>query len=391
MTLFSESFVCMDKGQNSLHISNPEDISYGRIESTSGDIFSTWFNSRISSAVMPRNGICKSLGTFSSYLSGVCVIGSDYVYDIYLHDNERNDKELKLYGWQYHTPCGMEWLVEHNREYYKHVRHHISNLYGLCKVPDALVSKTSFILNTRWSATNYYHWMNEALPRLLLLKEIGMLHSVLLVWIGNSPYKPYHLQSFEALGIDTCSIAVCSPPLLINSLFWISFYSAGSITSKQNLSISRAFLSSLHSSSLPGSIVISRRLLYITRRNLSYRYLVNETEVCEYLVARGFSVVCLEDLLVVDQIQLFQDARAIIAVHGAGLTNVLFANDCALIEIMPSSINPLYYMLHTSTHSIDNTLANNKYACLPLKDLSSAQAMFLPLNLLEDYLDLFCI
>lgn len=52
------------------------------------------------------------------------------------------------------------------------------------------------------------------------------------------------------------------------------------------------------------------------------------------LVNNGWHVVCLEDLSVFDQIKLFANAKRIAAVHGAAITNILYASPSAnIIEI----------------------------------------------------------
>jgi len=53
-----------------------------------------------------------------------------------------------------------------------------------------------------------------------------------------------------------------------------------------------------------------------------------------------------EELRVVDQIQLFNDAVAVVAVHGASLANIIFMQPSALvIEIHPYRFLPVYYEL----------------------------------------------
>jgi capsular polysaccharide biosynthesis protein len=78
------------------------------------------------------------------------------------------------------------------------------------------------------------------------------------------------------------------------------------------------------------------RRVFLSRR--STRALMNETEVAQWLGARGFETVYPEDLSPADQLRLFRCAEAIVAVHGAGLAPLLYCGSDAgpshLLEIL---------------------------------------------------------
>ncbi len=75
------------------------------------------------------------------------------------------------------------------------------------------------------------------------------------------------------------------------------------------------------------------KLLYIERGASAYRPLFNEGEVIACLA--DFRPVRLESLTILEQVRLFSNASIIVAPHGAGLANIVFASSrCAVIEIM---------------------------------------------------------
>lgn len=61
--------------------------------------------------------------------------------------------------------------------------------------------------------------------------------------------------------------------------------------------------------------------VYVSRRNR--RCVTNETEVTSFLSARGFRVVYLEDLPLIEQWRAIASAEQVVGVHGAGLINLL--------------------------------------------------------------------
>jgi len=87
--------------------------------------------------------------------------------------------------------------------------------------------------------------------------------------------------------------------------------------------------------------------LYIVRRGS--RSLTNERELLERLDRHGFRPVELEGMSFLQQVELFHDAEAVVAAHGAGLTNLLFANRALVVEISPTRfVFPHYAMMSLS-------------------------------------------
>jgi hypothetical protein len=78
--------------------------------------------------------------------------------------------------------------------------------------------------------------------------------------------------------------------------------------------------------------------LYISRRKAAQRRLVNELELEAALRSLGFEPVCFEDLSLHEQILTCARAKVVVALHGAGLTNLAFARRLDLVvELIPRS------------------------------------------------------
>lgn len=91
----------------------------------------------------------------------------------------------------------------------------------------------------------------------------------------------------------------------------------------------------------------TNKKIYISRKynsnvnthiNISKRHIVNEDEFYEIVLKpNGFQFICMEDLTVLKQIQLFTNAKTIISPHGSALTYSLFANkETNIVEVLPT-------------------------------------------------------
>jgi capsular polysaccharide biosynthesis protein len=93
--------------------------------------------------------------------------------------------------------------------------------------------------------------------------------------------------------------------------------------------------------------------LYLSRANASGRKILNEEEIVPLLSRRGFLCVTLEEMSLVDQIALFFEAEAIVAPHGAGLTNLVWcAPKTRVVEIFsPLYVNLCYWAIASLTQA----------------------------------------
>jgi capsular polysaccharide biosynthesis protein len=80
---------------------------------------------------------------------------------------------------------------------------------------------------------------------------------------------------------------------------------------------------------------------------------VNEEEIWPLFSRRGFLRVTLEKMSLVDQIALFSQAEAVVAPHGAGLTNLVWsAPRTKVLEIFsPLYVNLCYWAIATPIHA----------------------------------------
>jgi capsular polysaccharide biosynthesis protein len=94
---------------------------------------------------------------------------------------------------------------------------------------------------------------------------------------------------------------------------------------------------------LPGS----KRRIYVSRSKASGRRITNEEEILPILASRGFVRVELEEISLSAQIALFAGAEALVAPHGAGLTNLIWcAPQTKILEVFsPLYVNLCYWSI----------------------------------------------
>jgi len=78
----------------------------------------------------------------------------------------------------------------------------------------------------------------------------------------------------------------------------------------------------------------SDRRLYLTRVD-ERRSITNEPEILKFMKSMEFEVVSPGILSIHEQVTLFSEAKIVVAPHGGALTNLVFADNAEVIEIMP--------------------------------------------------------
>jgi hypothetical protein len=90
------------------------------------------------------------------------------------------------------------------------------------------------------------------------------------------------------------------------------------------------------------------RRIFLNRRQRFGRNIANIHEIEVITRRHGFETVYAEDLPFEEQVELFAQTRAIVSIHGAGLTNLMFADVSQLrcLEIQTKSyLQPHYYWM----------------------------------------------
>lgn len=184
---------------------------------------------------------------------------------------------------------------------------------------------------------NHSHWLTAHLPKLLLLKARGLLGDLVL----PERRTPAMRASLAMLGIDEAAIRAIDParPLAV-----------GRLTLVETDRFRPALVRSVRDAFAEGAVGLggpATRRVFISRAKARGRRLTNEEALTPMLRQAGFEMVVMEDLDFAAQVRLMQETAVLVAPHGAGLTNMIFAPAGAqIIEIAdPDFPNPNFYAL----------------------------------------------
>jgi capsular polysaccharide biosynthesis protein len=188
---------------------------------------------------------------------------------------------------------------------------------------------------------NYYHWLFDSIPRVqLAIAAFGRLEDYNFVIPDDQ--LPFQKETLRLLGI--------APERQITSRLMPHIWAPRLVcTSHPNLEPSNMpawIVNFLRQSFLPHA---SRKpvapYVYVSRGDsLNDRRLEKEAALLQELRLRGFQSYSLSKLTFAEQIKLFQCARVVVGVHGAGLANLAFSSTgCHVIEIFSPTYQPDMY------------------------------------------------
>lgn len=202
-------------------------------------------------------------------------------------------------------------------------------------------SGTVFSLLTMGAAKDYYfHWMFDALTKLALLKQSGLFDTVDYFLVPNYKYR-FNKEYLDHFGIPVHKIIneeiedhvqadvlmVCSEvrvdehlPKWSCEFFYDSFVKA--IEKKKR-----------------------DKAIYIARGDSAKnRKVINESKLIEVLKDQGFEIHYLSKLPVLEQVKILNSADLVVAVHGGGLSNLVFCEPgTKVLEIFPDQYVRHYF------------------------------------------------
>ena len=202
------------------------------------------------------------------------------------------------------------------------------------------IRKEKIIISLRdISEASYFHFYNDVLNKLILLENFNISKNIPLL-ISKKLFEKHFFQGAlkrsnlkdrkwiiqDNFYIETDEIIYCKTMPHRKSYF-DKLLNLLNVPEPNNNSIKRIFL---------------------TRNPNIGRCIKNYDQIKKVCNKFGFEIKDTENISLDEQIKLFSNARYIIGIHGAGLTNIIFRRNgkLSLLEIFPpDNIPPHYYWL----------------------------------------------
>lgn len=298
---------------------------------------------------------------------------SDCIIDIHLGMVLLEADQLRILHASHHVASQANSIICNSNRSVADYQAYVAEI--IAKPIPSLNEHLIFLLNTKWAAHNYYHWLQEALPRIDISKNrLGLPCRYL--WLA--PFQPqrFHLQSFELADITPQLIVTSNRFFRISNLLWPTFFNANS-SSRYSFTWFETS-KSLHSGPTP-------KKLFVDRSQGTARSISNMFELIPILEKYHYTVIDCGLLSCAEQHHYFSHASHIAGAHGAGLTNIMFSGSAKILEICPSeSINHCFYAISNASSP---HLSSNQYFFFPVP-YSNIIKQFLYVNplQLDDYL-----
>ena len=219
--------------------------------------------------------------------------------------------------------------------------HH--QIYKRWKLPPLVTIGSPALVLSGGSGYNYFHWLQQMLPRLIIAERSGFNRDDFAVFIVNDGPK-FIKESLSLLGISDTKIQATSHDLHISSEQLI--VPEAPLAGNPSPWIANFYLDYADKISRSHALSYVPRI-FVSRAKSSSRRIINEEAIYSVLAEYGFERVYTEDLSFVQQISIFHNAEVVCGPHGAGLANAFFCRPgTKLIEIFhPQHPNICYWTI----------------------------------------------
>lgn len=222
----------------------------------------------------------------------------------------------------------------------------INNRSGIINRPPAIFKGQVVNLLTGGGGNyNYYHWLFDVIPRLFLVRDAVKIRGSATFLVPETKL-PFQRSSMEMLGVHPKQMISSTQYSHVRADVLVSTSHPKSVNQSGCRQVSHWICEQLRESFIPQldpafSISAPRRIYVSRGDNTNRRVLINEQMLMSCLRRFGFQSFLLSDLTFAEQISLFSAAEAVVAVHGAGLANLVFApRGTLVIELATPSYCP---------------------------------------------------
>jgi capsular polysaccharide biosynthesis protein len=182
---------------------------------------------------------------------------------------------------------------------------------------------TAAIMHPPWN--NYYHWTIETLPRIRALERYAEESGEYPDLLVPADRPSWMDETIDRINYRGRVLGWSGPVADVDRLVVPVFPDP---TPEECRWLRDRMRSGRDRERSPGG---SR--VFISREDATIRKVMNAGEILPVLDEYGFETHVLTELSVAEQVGLFANAEIVVAAHGAGLTNLVYADDLTVIEL----------------------------------------------------------
>jgi capsular polysaccharide biosynthesis protein len=195
---------------------------------------------------------------------------------------------------------------------------------------------------------NYFHWTLMQLPRVRGLQHYRQITGADPTVAIRADAPEWLIESLELVGIDferchpwQTSYATADRIVLPSSRNkWADDYYPSRADCRW---LRERVLENVQDRSVKTNFA---ERVYVSRADAATRRVNNRTALTNHLASLGFTEYVLSDLSVAEQAALFNNSEIVVGPHGAGLSNMVYASDATIVEILPETVvRPVFYYL----------------------------------------------
>ena len=170
---------------------------------------------------------------------------------------------------------------------------------------------------------NYYHWLIEILPRLLLYDRCSALQDVPIIVPKSAPN--FVTESLRLSGYHAKSLYLDNGAYNFKKLHMLSRLGTMLEVSPDAIN----WLNNKFEHTAP--TLVTPKRVYVSRGDANIRFVSNEYQLVDVLSKFGFESLAMSGYSLPEQIKIFRDADFIIGPHGAALSNLAFSKPGASV------------------------------------------------------------
>jgi hypothetical protein len=186
---------------------------------------------------------------------------------------------------------------------------------------------------------SFGHWLPEYLPRIEYFRHHPDFAKLPIVLDADMPKAHFeylrHMVDNEFILMQPGESLISDRLLVASSPTFLPVHSTVELLTPPSVpGMSPRALQFVRNEMLTGADVRPYRRLFLSRANMQWRRMLNESEVVEALTKRGFEVVHIENMGAAEQVEIFRQAEWIVAPNGSSLLNLIFADPSANVLVL---------------------------------------------------------